>query len=190
MTTAAVKGLKELNDFLTALPKNLRNNAYRAGATAAAKVIRDEARLRAPKRTGKMARAIVSGSPRINQDGTVSVRVYVDERKDHGFLGYFHEYGVSPHLIASTAGGEGRAAVRAAEGGTGTLKGGKVIKIGDDYVSGIISHPGHVAHPFLRPALDTKYREAVEAFRDRIISYVEGKTGFNAGAAVGLDEAA
>lgn len=189
MTEATVRGLKELNGFLAAFPKKLQNGAYRSGIRAAGNVIKEEAKLRAPKRTGKMARAITTGSPRVNQDGTVSVRVYVDERKPNGFLGYFHEYGVSPHLIASTGKGEGQVAVRAASEGRGTVSNG-VLKIGEDFVSGIISHPGHVANPFMRPALDAKYREAVEAFRDQIIKYVEGKTGFDAGAAIGLDEAA
>lgn len=186
MTTASVKGLKELDAFLSALPKNLQKGAYRAGLTAAAAVIRDEARLRAPKRTGKMARAIRSGSPRQNQDGTFSIRVSLD-KGEHGYLGLFHEYGVRPHLIASTGKGEGRVAVRKAKEGRGTVNA-KVLKIGDDFVSGIVSHPGHAAQPFMRPALDAKWKEAVEAFRVRIISYIEGKTGFNAGAA--LDEAA
>lgn len=189
MTTTSVKGLKEIDAFLSALPKNLQKGAYRAGLTAAAAVIRDEARLRAPKRTGKMARAIRSGSPRQNQDGTFSIRVSLD-KGDHGFLGLFHEYGVAPHLIASTGKGEGRVAVRVAKSGQLQLQGGKVLKIGDNFVSGILSHPGHAAHPFMRPALDAKWKDAVEAFRGRIVSYIEGKTGFNAGEAVGLDEAA
>lgn len=184
MSTTSVKGLKELDAFLSALPKNMQKGAYRAGLTAAAAVVRDEARLRAPKRTGKMAKAIRSGSPRQNQDGTFSIRVSLD-KGDHGFLGLFHEYGVSPHLIASTGRGEGRVAIRKAADGTGTVEGG-VMKIGDRFVSGIISHPGHRAHPFMRPALDGKQKEAVEAFAERIRAYIEGKTGFNAGA---LDEA-
>lgn len=189
MTTTSVKGLKELDAFLSALPKKLETGAYRAGLTAAARVIANEAKLRAPKKTGKLAQAIGLSSSRKNQDGTfsISVRVRGPEEKGgntHAFLGILHEYGVAPHLIASTGKGEGRVSLRTGEATTG------VLKIGDDFVSGVISHPGHAAHPFMRPALDAKWRDAVEAFRVRIVSYIEGKTGFNAGAAVGLDEAA
>lgn len=178
-----VTGLKELDKYLSALPKNMQKGAYRAGLTAAAAVVRDEARLRAPKKTGKMAKSIKSGSARQNQDGTFSIQIRLEGLD--GFLGVFHEYGVSPHLIASTGKGEGRVAVRKASEGTGTVQNG-VMKIGDDFVSGIISHPGHRAQPFLRPALDAKSEGAVKAFADRIRAYIEGKTGF----AAPLDEAA
>lgn len=178
-----VKGLAELDRFLSALPKNMQKGAYRAGLTAAARPIRDEVRLRAPKATGKMAKAIKTGSPRQNPDGTFSVSIRLDG--EHSYLGLFHEYGVAAHLIARTGKGEGRVAIAKAKKGEGTIQGG-VMKIGDDFVSGIISHPGHAAHPFMRPALDAKADEAVQAFARRIRDYIEGKTGF----AAPMDEAA
>lgn len=170
-----VTGLAELDRYLSALPMNMQRGAYRAALTAAAKPIRDEARLLASKATGKMARAIKTGSPRQNPDGSFSVSISL--KGGHAFLGLFHEYGVAPHLIASTGKGEGRVAVKLAKEGKGTIKAG-VMKIGDDFVSGIISHPGHPAHPFMRPALDAKGEEAVKAFAARIRDYIEGKTGF------------
>lgn len=169
-----VSGLKELDRFLSVFPKNMQKAAVRQGLTAAAKPVRDEARLRAPKQTGKMAKAIKTGSPRQNPDGTFSVSIRLDG--EHSFLGLFHEYGVAPHLIARTGKGEGRVAVRKAAAGEGTIQGG-VMKIGDDFVSGIISHPGHAARPFMRPALDAKADEAIKAFGDKIRAYMEGKTG-------------
>lgn len=179
-----VAGLRELDRFLSAFPKNMQKGAYRAGLTAAARPIRDEARLRAPKQTGKMAKAIKTGSARQNPDGTFSVSIRLDG--EHSFLGLFHEYGVAPHLIARTGKGEGRVAVRKAAVGEGTIQGG-VMKIGDDFVSGIISHPGHAARPFMRPALDAKADEAIKAFGDKIRAYMEGKAGF---VAPMMDEAA
>jgi HK97 gp10 family phage protein len=171
-----VKGLKELDAYLSALPKNMQKGAYRAALVAAAKPVRDEARLRARRASGKMARAIRTGSARQNQDGTFSIRVSLD-KGEHGFLGLFHEYGVKPHYIARTGTGEGRVAVRKAAEGTGTVEG-RVMKIGDDFVSGVISHPGVMAQPFLRPALDIAADDAVKAFAARIRAYIEGKTGF------------
>jgi len=178
-----VSGLKELDRYLSVLPKNMQKQAYRSALTAAAAPVRDEARLRAPKQTGKMARAIKTGSARQNPDGTFSISIRLDG--PHSFLGLFHEFGVSPHLIARTGKGEGRVAVRKAKDGKGTINGG-VMKIGDDFVSGIITHPGHAAQPFMRPALDAKADEAVQAFAAKIRAYLEGKTGF----AAPLDEAA
>jgi HK97 gp10 family phage protein len=178
-----VTGLRELDAYLSHLPANLQKGAYRAGLVAAAAVVRDEARLKAPRKTGKLARSIRSGSARQNADGTFSITV--GPRGNHGFLGLFHEFGVRPHYIARTGKGEGRVAVRKAAAGEGKVNA-KVIKIGDDFVSGIISHPGHSPRPFLRPALDIKADEAVQAFATRIRAYIEGKTGFSAP----LDEAA
>src|SRR5690606_15389566 len=143
----------ELDRFLSALPKNMETAAYRAGLVAAADPPLQEARLLAQGWSGDVARAIRKGSARKNQDGTFSIRVYVDERKPNGYLGYFGEYGVAAHLIARTGKGEGRVSVRKAAEGSGTVDG-RVMKIGDDFVSGVISHPGHAPHPFMRPALD------------------------------------
>lgn len=189
-----VSGLKELDRYLSALPKNLQNGAYRAGLTAAAAVIRDEARILAPKRTGKMAKSIRSGSPRRNEDDTFSISVSL--KGEHAFLGFFHEYGVRPHWI--TASDEALAEVR------GRRKGGDKISkktsmrhlnnmerdgslvINGKFVGPAVYHPGHAARPFMLPALDVKGDDAVKAFASRIRSYLEGKTGF----AAPLDEAA
>jgi HK97 gp10 family phage protein len=183
-TDIPVKGLRELDAVLSALPRNLQKNAYRAGITAAARVIRDEARQRAPRDSGKMAKAIRSGSSRVNQDGTVSIRVYVDERKEHGFLGYFQEYGVSPHLIVvqdydrpSYQKRDGTVARRSIKWVNKRVKVGS-LKIGRDLVGPVVQHPGHGPQPFLRPALDAKWEEAAEAFAARVRAYLEGKTGF------------
>lgn len=171
-----VTGLAELDRFLSALPANMQKGAYRAALTAAARPIRDEARALAPRKTGALAKSIKSGSPRQNQDGSFSITVRT-EGKD-GYLGVFFEYGVAPHYIASTGKGEGRVAVRKAVN-SGEKIGG-VLKIGDDFVTGAVLHPGHGPRPFMRPALEARSGEAVKAFADRIRSYIEGKTGFAA----------
>lgn len=174
---APLKGLRDLDKVLATLPKNLQRNAYSAGLRAAANPPLQEARLGAQSWSPNVAKAITKGSPRHNQDGTFSIRIYVDERKPDGFLGYFAEYGVKPHLIARTGTGEGRVAIRKAAEGTGkvTLR---PMKIGDRFVSGIVHHPGHAAHPFMRKALDTTADEAVKAFAGGVRAFVEKKTGY------------
>lgn len=173
----ALKGAAELDKFLSALPKNMQKQAYRQALTAAATPILKDARARAQGWSPKVAKAITKGSSRQNQDGTFSIRIYVNDKKPDGFLGVFAEYGVAPHLIARTGAGEGRVAVRKAAQGTGTVQNG-VMKIGNRFVSGIIQHPGHAAHPFLLPALDAKTNESVQAFGARIRAFLENKTGF------------
>ncbi len=172
-----VEGLKQLDAYLSALPKNMQTGAYRAGLTAAARVIREEARLRAPRKTGKLAKAIRSGSPRRNQDGSFSISVSL--RGQHAFLGRFFEYGVAPHYI--TAGDSDLSARKLTQAvrreGSSDVSSG-ALKIGANYVTGAVLHPGIRPHPFLRPALDVKADEAVQAFAERIRAYIEGKTGF------------
>lgn len=187
-----VSGTKELDAFLSAFPKQMQNAAYRAGLVAAAAPIRDEARVLARKKSGKMAKAIKTGSAKRNDDGTYSISVRLVG--EHSFVGIFEEYGVAPHPI-TRGNAKLLAKVKAARANGGRAdvlddieaRAGKaVMKIGDDFVSGTISHPGHGAHPFMRPALDTKADAAVKAFAGRIRDYIEGKTGF----ALPLDEAA
>ena len=172
-----VKGLRELDRFLSVLPKNMQTGAYRAALTAAARPIRDEARLRAPKDTGEMAKGIRTGSARRNPDGTFSISVSVTGK--HAFLAVFQEYGTVPHYI--TAGGSGMSArmlTRAARDGGTTGVDDQVLVINGNFVTGAILHPGQMARPFMRPALDIRADDAVRAFADRIRAYLEKKTGF------------
>lgn len=185
-----MKGMKELDAYLAALPMNMQKNAVRQALTAAAAPIRDEARLRVPKKSGKLARAIRSGSPRQNEDGSFSISVSVTGN-DHGFLGYFFEYGVRPHGITLKRNRGGKAGKNAAAREAAGNHVAKVFKIGDRFVSGEIMHPGFRAQPFLVPALDIRADDAIAAFAGRIRDYLEGvktKTGYDV--VGGLAEAA
>lgn len=178
--TIKLKGGKELSAYLQALPKNLANGAVKAGLTAAAAPIRAQARANAPKETGKLAKSIKTSRPRVNPDGTVSIKVRTDPKNnDHAFLGLFFEYGTAPHFIAAGDSGKSvrllnRAALR--DGAVSDVDSRK-MRIGNNWVTGGVMHPGMVARPFMRPALDMKAGEAVQAFGDRVQSYIQGKTG-------------
>lgn len=179
-----VKGLAELDRYLSALPKNMQKGAYRAGLVAAARPIRDEARLLAPKETGKMAKAIKTGAARQNPDGTFSITIRLDG--EHSYLGLFQEYGVAAHLIKVAE--DIKPTKTKKDGRVVPLSIGKInrmvdvgsLVIGENFVGPMVHHPGHAAHPFMRPALDAKADEAVKAFAGRIRDYIEGKTGFAA----------
>jgi HK97 gp10 family phage protein len=174
-----MKGLAEVMTFLSRFPRALQTSAFRTGLTAAAKPIRDEARLRARRQSGKMAKAIKTGSPRRNEDGTFSVQISL--KGPHAFLGQMHEYGVAAHFI--TAGDSGMSARMLTRAGRrGDLVGDvehRALKIGENYISGGVMHPGHSAHPFMRPSLDAKADEAVKAFADQVRAVIAGKTGLN-----------
>lgn len=188
MSEFAVKGLKETLDVLAQLGPRIERQAIRSGLTAAAGVVRDDARARIARKTGLTSRAIRSGSPRQLQNGSYSISVSVSGNK-HAFLGLFIEYGVSPHLIKvreedkptiTTRRGERKMSMRMINRGFNAGS----LRIGEQFVGPVVHHPGFAARPFLRPALEAKASEAVEAMRIKIVAVVESKTGFNIPAAI------
>lgn len=177
---ATLKGGPELLAFLDAFPGRLVKGALRSGMTAGAKPIRDQARVNARKRSGKMAKAIKTGSPTVDRDGTV--RVSVRLRGEHSFLGMFMEYGVAPHFISA---GDGVTSSRlltrsARRDGIASDVETRALRIGNQFVTGAVLHPGFPAYPFLRPALQMRAEDAVNAVGERIRSYLSSKTGFTA----------
>ncbi|MEN7471210.1 HK97 gp10 family phage protein, partial [Providencia stuartii] len=70
-------GLHDVSRELELLSQAESNRVLRQAAYAAASVLRDEARAKAPKRTGKLAKNIVAGNQRGRQRGEVSAGVYV-----------------------------------------------------------------------------------------------------------------
>lgn len=175
MADATVKGLDATLAVLSAFPANLQRNALSRGMRAAGNVVRDEARLRAPKETGKLAKSIKTGSPRKIDGGAFSVRVRLDG--DHSYLGIFHEYGVRPHYI--TAGEETLSPRKLTQRARAEAEAGSIV-IGGNHIRGAVLHPGITARPFMRPALDTKAEEALQALGKAVKDFVEQKTGFEA----------
>lgn len=165
-----LKGLRELDAVLSALPKNMQKQAYRQGLTAAAAPVRDEARRIVRKRSGKTAKAIRTGSARQNRDGTFSVTISL--KGPHAFVAIFEEYGVAPHYLQA---GGGTLSARQL---TQSARRAGRLNVAGQYVSGEVFHPGYAAHPFMRPALDAKAEEAVKAFAEKISAFLESKTGF------------
>lgn len=179
---AGLKGGPELLAFLDAFPLRLVKGAVRSGMVAAAKPIRDQARQNVRKKSGRLAKAIRTGSPRVEQNGNVTIRVLVDKSKPHGFLANWIEYGVAAHFINA---GDSGISARLLTKKSGRLGMGNdaetgAIRIGNEFVSGAIYHPGFGAKPFMRTALDMRAEDAVNALGERIRSYLSGKTGFTA----------
>lgn len=182
MSEKYVKGLDETLAILSTFPRNLQNNAMRQGLRAAGNVIRDEARLRAPKRSGALAKSIGTGSPRKIADGVYSVSVRTDPKKKNAFLGLFFEYGVAPHYItAGDANGISVRTINRNREGASTV-GDDALVINGQFVRGAILHPGFAPKPFMRPALDIKTEEAVDAMADKVRAFVESYTGFKSAA--------
>lgn len=180
MTSQTLKGGPELLAFLDAFPAKLQKGAVRAGLTAAAKPIRDQARANIRKKSGATAKSIKTSSSRVNQDGTVSVKVQLKGR--NSFVGLFLEYGVAAHLITA---GDSKTSAKVANKSAKQLgstfdEATGALKIGENLIRGAVMHPGFAPMPFLRPALDTKASEAVNEFGKRVRTYLSSKANFTA----------
>lgn len=179
-----MKGLADVMNVLTVLPKNLQTNGMRQMLGAMANPIMDDAKQRAAMVSPKVAKAIRKGSARKNQDGTFSIRIYVDERREDGWLGYLIETGTRPHMITLRRDRKGKAGRNAAARAANGQKVPKAFTLGGEVASGTIMHPGVRAHPFLVPALDIRADDAIRAGSAKLAQFLEGKTGFDANAAL------
>jgi hypothetical protein len=85
-----IKGGKELDALLKQLPVEVETKILRNGLAAGAAVIRDEARLLAPAKSGAMRQAIKTSRDTRRADGLVIAKVKLKGK--HSFLGKFIEY--------------------------------------------------------------------------------------------------
>jgi len=187
--TIPLKGGRELSEFLRAFPERLQKNAVRSGLRAGAKPIRDQARQNAPKKSGRMAKSIKTGSPRVDRDGVA--RITIRLRGDNAFIGLFIEYGVAAHVIKAGDSNRSRRLLDRqfqAEGASSDLATGK-LKIGNNLISGAVLHPGIQAKPFMRPAFEARAQDAINAFGSRIQEFLSSRTGFTS-PLLEVDEAA
>jgi HK97 gp10 family phage protein len=146
---AVVKGGDELAALLGRLPVEVETKIMRNAMAGGARIIRDEARARAPTRSGALARSIKV--TRNTKHGQIIAKVRLKGR--HAFIGKFMEYGVLPHQI--WAKGKGSLVIDG-------------VAIGKQ-----VWHPGHAPRPFMRPALDSRAAQAVEVIGDYLRNYLK-----------------
>lgn len=151
MIVGTIKGGKELNALLQQLPVEVETKILRNALGAGANVIRDEARVLVPKKSGALAQAIKSVRGTRNTEGQVVAKVRLKGR--HSFLGLFMEHGVLPHQIWVRAGKDS-------------------LVINGVAIGKKVWHPGIAPRPFMRPALDTKAGEAVQAVAGYLTRYL------------------
>lgn len=165
MITGRIKGGKELDALLKQLPVEVETKLVRNGLNKGANIIRDQAEVNIAKRSGVTARAIKSSSGVDKTQGLVYAKVKLDKKRK--FIGRFLEYGTGAHQIWVSA-GKGSLAVNG-------------VAIGKQ-----VTHPGTAPRPFLRPALDTKANEAVQAVIGYLTNYL--KFGSISAPTVSVDE--
>lgn len=160
MSDAHIKGLAELQRALDTLPAKVEANIMRGAMRAGANVIKDEAKMQAPRDSGLLASSIRTAVSLRRGTVTASVKAGGRGKKGQGTAWYARlvEIGTKAHIIAAPP-------------GSALNVSGTVVRS--------VQHPGAKAHPFLRPAMDNKARAAVEAVREYIRRRLSSKHGID-----------
>lgn len=142
-----IDGLSDIERALDELPPKIEKNVLRGGLRAASKLIASDAKGRVHTRSGLLARSIRFGVTRTAEGLMGYIRAgYVGGiRGFRVWWAHMVEHGTMAHIIRAT---RGKALILGGHGG-------KPVKE--------VQHPGARAHPFMRPALDERARDAVEA---------------------------
>ncbi|MCW1431401.1 HK97 gp10 family phage protein [Novosphingobium sp. JCM 18896] len=164
-------GGAKMHDLLQQLPVEIETKIMRNGLAAGVRVLRDEARAQVADSTatGKLRKSIKTTRDTNRKTGQVIAKVKL--KGEHSYLGLWMERGVSPHLIT-------------VRDGSGALK------IGRNFVSGEVMHPGFAAKPFMTPAVDIKGDAAINEVGDYIARYLNWGTIQAPAVAVDEEEAA
>lgn len=175
-------GARELDRLLQTLPVKIEKNILRSALVAGARVIAKEAKLRAPvgppSDAGKQLyggyagalRDSIRTSSRIGKDGRVTASVKAGGGTKKGadvFYAHIVEFGAASHRIRPRAK--------------------KSLELGGKFVAGTVAHPGIRPQPFMRPAADAKFTEAVAAVKLKIQTRLQ-QYGPDVPAPVGADE--
>lgn len=150
-----IKGFPELEKALSEFPNKLLKNAMRRALYAGVKVIATEAKLQCPvgppsqvaavkygAKEGELKRSIKIGTNTIK--GKPVVYGYVRAGSFKAYYAHWVEFGTAAHRISAKNGG--------------------ALSFGGGFVHSV-AHPGARPRPFMRPALDAKWMEALEAMR-------------------------
>jgi HK97 gp10 family phage protein len=148
--TVRIEGLAQLDRALRELPQRVANRGLRASVYAGAKVIRDEARARAPK-------AAQSLGPKQPPPGTLKRSV------------------IMKHVRELSGGGRQTFYVLVRHGKKYRNQGKRGNLSQDAWYWRFLEFGTRKmgARPFLRPALESRRREAVSAIKDRLAQRIE-----------------
>lgn len=156
MANIEIKGLSELHQALQDLPAKIERNVLRGGLRAGAQVMEAEAQRLVPvapptldsvkrgARAGELQRSIRI-TMRANRSGGVRAQLKAGNRV--AWYAHLVEFGTARHWIKPRSR--------------------KSLFIAGLFKE-VIDHPGARPKPFMRPAFDGKWREAVGAMADYI----------------------
>ncbi len=149
-----VTGLRELQDALKELPERIAKNALSSSVYAAAKVIKDEAKQRAPKFTGPVSQ----GHPPPGTLGRSIIMKHISEKSD--------KYQQTYYVLVR------HGKKYQAQGKKGTLSQDafywRFVEFGTVNMA---------AKPFMRPAFESKKQAAIEALKQKLATRIEEEAG-------------
>lgn len=161
MTTSrdqTIVGGQELDNLLKTLPANLEKNIMRTALRAGANVFLAEVKRRAPVDSGALAKTVRISTKAKKGDVSASVKVGGKAKGEDVFYAHMVEFGTRPHKIQPK-------------------KPGGFLIFGTVRVRSV-EHPGIQGRPFMRPAVDAKFVEAVNAVRGKVRERL-AKNGLN-----------
>ncbi|TXI87766.1 MAG: HK97 gp10 family phage protein [Cupriavidus sp.] len=158
-----VRGKSNVRSFIAGLPDEIERKLLMGAGRAAGKIVAEEARRLSLSQ--EVADNIVVRGKR--EPGRVEVRISVKGQWPNS-VGNWLEWGTAPHFIrVDDSVREGRTARRLNELAKGEGSSHSLV-INGKFVGDTVLHPGAQAHPFLRPALDHKERDAIAAAQSYI----------------------
>jgi HK97 gp10 family phage protein len=140
-----IKGFSELDKALREIPEKLARNVMRSGLRAGAVVFRDESKVNLASNGSIQSGELRDGLKVGTNFRNGVARAYVKIKGKHAFLAPWIEYGTAAHSIAA--------------------RNVKYLFFGGAFVNSV-EHPGAKPKPFMRPALESKTQEALQAVGD------------------------
>ncbi len=161
-----VTGREAVHSYIARLPREIEAKLLRGAGRAGINVIAEEARERC---ISPEVRGVIKTKVR-TEPGMIRARCTADMGLYN--LPLWLEYGTSPHFISVDDSQRGGLGLRRINTKVGEAGGNGSLVIGGKFVGATVWHPGARAHPFMRPALDSKRDEALAAAQGFINSRI------------------
>lgn len=161
----AISGGRQLDELLRALPDKMQKNINRAGLRAGAVVLREEVKRNVPVDSGDLRNSVRVTSRARNGQVSVSVKA----GNSIAYYARFVEYGTRPHLIAVDDRDRGINRRTGRQISITTInRQRRSLSIAGNLIGPSVQHNGARPKPFMRPAVDAKLPEAIQAITAKI----------------------
>lgn len=160
--TTHVKGLSELDKYLSELTPKMERNVLRGAMRAGAKPVEAEVKANLPVKTGQLRAGVKT---RTSARGGIA-KATIRATGKHAYIAPWLEFGVGAHRIVAKAG--------------------KWLLFGGVFAKSI-DHPGFQPRPVWRPALASQASNALVAIGGYIKNRLATKHGIDAAADVEIE---